>query len=119
MLITSIQFCLGTVDRTLRCFRGMSYTPESRLRRIGCLQGFKVGSEQTSRSRRDRADTLISVLKSVSDRIAEISSTGRDSNVDGMMEIELQIPRGMVSIAEFNGQAYWQAESVSRRQITW
>ena len=45
MLSISIQFCLGTVDRTLRCFMHFSYVPEVRFRMIGTLHGFNEGSE--------------------------------------------------------------------------
>ena len=43
----SIQFCLGTVERTLKCCKAGSYTLVLRFLRMGFLHGFNEGSEAT------------------------------------------------------------------------
>lgn len=88
LLRISIQFCLGTVVRTLRCRREGSYVPLWRLRRMGVLHGFSERSEAMLCRRRDKEETITREARSNSSRIAVISSTGSDSRVIGMAVAE-------------------------------
>ena len=84
----STQFCRGTVCRTLRCRRHVSYAPSwslHKLRRIGLRHGLSDESDAMACSRRERYDTRISEATSSSPRISAMSSTGRDSNSEVVM----------------------------------
>lgn len=83
MLRISTQFCLGTHECTESVRKQTSYSPDwlSRLPRMGFLHGLSAVSDEISRSRLDRQETLMRERRLSSLRMSAISSTGKDSKV--------------------------------------